>query len=161
MNLRIAFSMSLKNCVGILMGIALTLYIAFGRMAIFTMLTLSIYEHERSLHSLRSLISFLFIYLFILDIFFIYISNAIQKVTYTLPLPCSPTHPLPLLGPGIPLCWSPVIYPIADCEHLLLCLLGPSIASQEIAITGSFQQNLASVCNGVSIWRLIVGWIPG
>jgi hypothetical protein len=32
MNLRIAISMSLKNCVGILMGIALNLLIAFGRM---------------------------------------------------------------------------------------------------------------------------------
>jgi hypothetical protein len=37
--------------------------------------------------------------LFLLDIFFIYISNAIRKVPYTLPLPCSLTHPLPLLGP--------------------------------------------------------------
>jgi hypothetical protein len=44
--------------------------------------------------------------LFLLDIFFIYISNAIPKVPYTLPLPCSPTHPLPLLGPGIPLYWG-------------------------------------------------------
>jgi hypothetical protein len=39
---------------------------------------------------------------FLLDIFFIYTSNAIPKVPYTLPLPCSPTHPLLLLGPGIP-----------------------------------------------------------
>jgi hypothetical protein len=38
---------------------------------------------------------------FLLDIFLIYISNAIPKVPYTLPLPCSPTHPLPLPGPGI------------------------------------------------------------
>jgi hypothetical protein len=38
-------------------------------------------------------------YLFF-DIFFIYISNAILKVPCTLPLPCSPTHPLPFLGPG-------------------------------------------------------------
>jgi hypothetical protein len=30
----------------------------------------------------------------LLDIFFIYISNAILKVSYTLPLPCSPTLPL-------------------------------------------------------------------
>jgi hypothetical protein len=37
---------------------------------------------------------------------FIYISNAIPKIPYTLPLPCSPTHPLPLLGPGIPLYWG-------------------------------------------------------
>jgi hypothetical protein len=55
----------------------------------------------------------------------------------------------------------PVIHPIADCEHPLLCLLGPSIVSQETAISGFFQQNLASVCNGVSVWRLIMGWIPG
>ena len=41
--------------------------------------------------------------LLLLDIHFIYISNAIPKVPYTLPLPCSPTHPLPLLGPGVPL----------------------------------------------------------
>jgi hypothetical protein len=38
-----------------------------------------------------------------INIFFIYISNAILKVPFTLPLPCSPTHRLPLLGPGISL----------------------------------------------------------
>jgi hypothetical protein len=54
-----------------------------------------------------------------------------------------------------------VIHPIADCEHPLLCLLGTGIASQETAISGSFQQNLAGVCNGVSVWGLIMGWIPG
>jgi hypothetical protein len=43
---------------------------------------------------------------FLLGIFFIYISNAIPKVLYTLPLPCSPTLPLPLLGPGVPLYWG-------------------------------------------------------
>jgi hypothetical protein len=60
MNLRIALPLSLKNYVGILMGIALNLLIAFGRTAIFTMLILSIHEHGRSLHFLRSsLISFL------------------------------------------------------------------------------------------------------
>jgi hypothetical protein len=42
----------------------------------------------------------------LLDIFFIYISNAIPKVPYTLSTPCSPTHPLPLLGPGFPLYWD-------------------------------------------------------
>ena len=56
---------------------------------------------------------------------------------------------------------SPAIHPLADCEHPLLCLLGPGIVSQETAISGSFQQNLASVCNGVSVWKLIMGWIPG
>ena len=53
---------------------------------------------------------------------------------------------------------GPVFHPIADCEHPLLCLPGPSIASQETAISGSFQQNLATVCNGVSVWRLIMGY---
>jgi hypothetical protein len=43
---------------------------------------------------------------FLLDIFFIYISNAIPKVPYTLLPPCFPTHPLPLLGPGVPLYWG-------------------------------------------------------
>jgi hypothetical protein len=53
-----------------------------------------------------------------------------------------------------------VFHPLADCEYSLLCLLGPGIVSQETAISGSFQQNLACVCNGVSVWRLIMGWIP-
>jgi hypothetical protein len=53
-----------------------------------------------------------------------------------------------------------VIHPIADCEHSLMCLLGTGIALQETAISGSFQQHLASVCNGVSFWRLIMGWTP-
>jgi hypothetical protein len=53
-----------------------------------------------------------------------------------------------------------VIHPIANCEHPLLCLLGPGIVPQERALSGSFQQNLASVCNGVSVWRLIIGCIP-
>jgi hypothetical protein len=39
---------------------------------------------------------------------------------------------------------GPVIHPIADCEHPLLCLLGPDIVSQERAISGSFQQNLVN-----------------
>jgi hypothetical protein len=54
-----------------------------------------------------------------------------------------------------------VVHPIADSEHPLLYLLGSGIVSQETALSGSFQQNLASVCNGVSIWKLIMGWIPG
>ena len=33
---------------------------------------------------------------------------------------------------------GPVIHPIADYEHSLLCLLAPRIASQETAISGSF-----------------------
>jgi hypothetical protein len=56
---------------------------------------------------------------------------------------------------------GPVFHPIADCEHPLLCLPGTGIASQEIAISGSFQQNLAGIWNSVCIWRLIMGWTPG
>jgi hypothetical protein len=50
--------------------------------------------------------SFLFLNKFLLDIFFIYISNAILQGPYNLPVPCSPTHPLLLPGPGIPLYWG-------------------------------------------------------
>jgi hypothetical protein len=50
-----------------------------------------------------------------------------------------------------------VIHLIADCEPPLLCLLG--IASQETAISGSFQQNLAGICNSVCVWWLIMRWI--
>jgi hypothetical protein len=38
-----------------------------------------------------------------------------------------------------------VMHPIADYEHPLMCLLRPRVVSQETAISGSFQQNLASV----------------
>ena len=55
---------------------------------------------------------------------------------------------------------GPVIHPIADCEHPLLCLPGTGIASQETAISGSFQQNLAGICNSVCVWWLIMGWNP-
>ena len=55
----------------------------------------------------------LFFFLFLLDIFFIYISNVIpfpgfpSKNPLSPPcLPYSPTHPLLLLGPGIPLHWG-------------------------------------------------------
>jgi hypothetical protein len=54
-----------------------------------------------------------------------------------------------------------VTHPIADCEHPLLCLLGPGIVSQETAISGYLEENLASIYNGVSVWKLTMGWIPG
>jgi hypothetical protein len=38
-----------------------------------------------------------------------------------------------------------VTHPIADCDYPILCLLGPGIFSQERAISGSFQRNLASI----------------
>jgi hypothetical protein len=48
--------------------------------------------------------------LFLLDIFFIYISNAIPKAPYIL-------HPLLLASPGIPLYWG--IWSSQDQGHLL------------------------------------------
>ena len=42
----------------------------------------------------------------------------------------------------------------------LLCLPGTDIAPQETAISGSFQQNLAGMCNIICVWWLIMGWIP-
>jgi hypothetical protein len=47
-----------------------------------------------------------FLIVFFLDIFFKYISNAILKVLYTLPSPCSPIHPLLPPGPGNSLYWD-------------------------------------------------------
>ena len=55
---------------------------------------------------------------------------------------------------------GPVFHPIDDCEHPLLYLPGTGIASQETAISGSCQQNLADICNSVWVWWLIMGWIP-
>jgi hypothetical protein len=53
-----------------------------------------------------------------------------------------------------------MFHPIDDCEHPLLYLPGTGKASQETAISGSFHQNLADVCNSVCVWWLIVGWTP-
>jgi hypothetical protein len=57
---------------------------------------------------------------------------------------------------------GPVFHPIDDCEHPLLYLPGTGIASQETAIPrpGSFQHNLAGICNSVCVWWLIMGWTP-
>jgi hypothetical protein len=54
-----------------------------------------------------------------------------------------------------------MFHPIKDCEHPLLYLPGTGIASQEISISGSCQQNLAGVCNIVRVWWLYIRWIPG
>ena len=54
MNLQIALSNSVKNWVGILIGIALNLKIAFSRIAIFTVMILLIRDHGRSFLLLRS-----------------------------------------------------------------------------------------------------------
>jgi hypothetical protein len=55
---------------------------------------------------------------------------------------------------------GPVFHPIDDCEQPLLCLPGTGKASQETAISGSFRQNLAGICNSVCVWWLIMRWTP-
>jgi hypothetical protein len=55
---------------------------------------------------------------------------------------------------------GPVFHPIDVCEHPLLYLPGPGIASKETAISGSCQQNISGICSTVWIWWLFVGWIP-
>jgi hypothetical protein len=55
---------------------------------------------------------------------------------------------------------GPMFHPIDDCEHPLLYLPGTGIASQEIAISGYGQQNLAGICNSVCVWWLIMGCTP-
>jgi hypothetical protein len=48
-----------------------------------------------------------------------------------------------------------VFHSIDDCEHPLLYLTGTGIASQERAMSGSCQQNLAGICNsrfGGCLW---------
>jgi hypothetical protein len=58
MMLNIFLPRSVKNCVKILKGIVLHLYITFGRMAIFTMLILLIHGHGRPFYCLIPSISF-------------------------------------------------------------------------------------------------------
>jgi hypothetical protein len=47
---------------------------------------------------------------------------------------------------------EPVFHPIDDCEHPFLYLPGTGIASKDLGISGSCQQNLASICNSVWVW---------
>jgi hypothetical protein len=57
--LKLFHEISVMKPIGILMGISLNMYIAFGSVAIFTMLILPIHEHGRSFQLLLlSLISF-------------------------------------------------------------------------------------------------------
>ena len=50
--------------------------------------------------------------------------------------------------------------PIDDSEHPLLYLPGTGIASQELAVSGSCQQNLAGICNSVWVWVVVYGMDP-
>jgi hypothetical protein len=56
---------------------------------------------------------------------------------------------------------GPVFHPIDYCEHPFLDLPGTGIASHKTAISGSFQQNLAGICNRVWLWWLIMECIHG
>ena len=63
-------SISVKNVIGILIRIALNLYVAFGSMDILTILILLIHEHEISFHLVMSFsISFINIIVFQCKIF--------------------------------------------------------------------------------------------
>jgi hypothetical protein len=47
---------------------------------------------------------------------------------------------------------DPVLSPTVGCEHLPLYLSGSGRASQETAISGSCQQALLGIRNGVRVW---------
>jgi hypothetical protein len=47
-------------------------------------------------------------------------------------------------------------HPLDDCEHPLLYFPGTGIASQETAVSGLHQHNLAGICSSVCIWWLIM-----
>ena len=73
-----------------------------------------------------------------------------QKISFPLPAsPCSPTHPLLLPGPGIPLCWG--IEPSQDQGPLLPLMTD--------------QANLCNICKqsheSHHVFSLIAGLVPG
>jgi hypothetical protein len=53
---------------------------------------------------------------------------------------------------------GPMFHPMDDCEHPPLYLPGTGIALHETAISESFEQNLAGICNSIWVWWLIMGW---
>jgi hypothetical protein len=56
---------------------------------------------------------------------------------------------------------DPVFHPVDDYEHPLLYLPGTGISSHKTAISVSFEQSLAGICNSVWVWCQIMWWIPG
>ena len=70
-------------------------------------------------------------------------------------------NPFSSLGPfSSSFIGDPMLSPMKGCEHSLLDLSGTGRASQETAISGSYQKNLVGICNSVWIWYLYMGWIP-
>jgi hypothetical protein len=53
-----------------------------------------------------------------------------------------------------------VLCPMDGCEHPLLYLPDTGRSSLETAISGSCQQALVGIHNGVWVWWLSMGWIP-
>jgi hypothetical protein len=87
--------------------------------------------------------------------FFTYTSNVIpfpwfpSKSPLSYPLsPCSPTHPLPLLCPGIPLHWG--IEPSQDQGTLL-----PLMSNKDICYICSWSHR------SLHVYSLVGGWVPG
>jgi hypothetical protein len=52
---------------------------------------------------------------------------------------------------------DPGVCPMDGYEHPLLYLSGTGRASRETALSGSYQQNLAGICNTVWVWWLFMG----
>ena len=76
------------------------------------------------------------------------------------PWSCEGSMPWGLLVLSLAPSRGPVFHPIDDLEHPFLYLPGTGIDSQERAMSGFYQQNLAGICNNVWVWWLYMGWIP-
>jgi hypothetical protein len=53
-----------------------------------------------------------------------------------------------------------MLSPMVGCKHPHLYWSGSSRASQETAVSGSYQQVLLGISNSVWVWYLLMGWIP-
>ena len=73
-----------------------------------------------------------------------------------LQMPSAPS----VLSLGPPLWTLCSFSPMVGCEHLPLYLSGSGKASQETAISGSFQQTFHGIHNNVRLWWLYMGLIP-
>ena len=65
--------------------------------------------------------------------------------------------PMGLQPPSVPSVFNssigdPTLSAMVDCEHPTLYLSGSGRASQETAISGSFQQAFLSIHNSVEVW---------